>query len=83
VSFAVITLYVASERVFIVVNAHFVIESVRKLLDMPSYVTLTYSMGQSPSCGYNSHSASQKIARLNGTRRFITVFTRALHWPLS
>jgi len=37
VSFAAITLYVASQRVFIVVSLHFVIESVRKLLDTPSY----------------------------------------------
>jgi hypothetical protein len=33
VSFAAITLCVASERVFIVVSGHFVIDSVRKLLD--------------------------------------------------
>jgi hypothetical protein len=36
VSFAAITLYVASQRVFIVV--YFVIDSVRKLLDTPSYM---------------------------------------------
>jgi hypothetical protein len=35
VSFAAITLCVASQRVFIVV--YFVIDSVRKLLDTPSY----------------------------------------------
>jgi hypothetical protein len=35
VSFASITLCVASQRVFVVVD--FVIESVRKLLDTPSY----------------------------------------------
>jgi hypothetical protein len=34
-SFAAITLCLDSQRVFIVV--HFVIDSVRKLLDMPSY----------------------------------------------
>jgi hypothetical protein len=33
VSFAIITLYVASQRVFIVVSVYFVIDSVRKLLD--------------------------------------------------
>jgi hypothetical protein len=38
VSFAAITLCVASQRVFIVVNVYFVIDSVRKLLDTPSYV---------------------------------------------
>jgi len=35
VSFAAITLCVASQRVFVV---YFVVESVRKLLDTPSYV---------------------------------------------
>jgi hypothetical protein len=34
------TLCVASERVFIVVVVHFVIDSVRKLLDTPSYLSL-------------------------------------------
>jgi hypothetical protein len=37
VNFAAITLYVASQRVFIVVSLYFVIDSVRKLLDTPSY----------------------------------------------
>jgi hypothetical protein len=37
VSFAAVTLYVASQRVFIVVNIYFVIESVWKLLDTPLY----------------------------------------------
>jgi hypothetical protein len=37
VSFAAITLCVASQRVFIVVSVYFVIDSVRKLLDTPSY----------------------------------------------
>jgi hypothetical protein len=36
VSFAAITLCVASQRVFVVV--YFVIDSVRKLLDTPSYI---------------------------------------------
>jgi len=35
--FAAITLCVASQRVFIVVSVYFVIDSVRKLLDTPSY----------------------------------------------
>jgi hypothetical protein len=38
VSFAVITLCVASEKVFILVSLYFVIDSVRKLLDTPSCV---------------------------------------------
>jgi hypothetical protein len=37
VSFAAITLCVASQRVFIVVSIYFVIDSVRQLLDTPSY----------------------------------------------
>jgi hypothetical protein len=40
VSFAAITLCVASQRVFIVVSVYFVIDSVRKLLDTPSYNTI-------------------------------------------
>jgi hypothetical protein len=38
VSFAAVTLFVASQRVFIVVAVHFVIDSVRKLLDTVSYI---------------------------------------------
>jgi hypothetical protein len=41
VSFAVITLCVASQRVYIVV--YFVIDSVRKLLDTPSCPVLNYA----------------------------------------
>jgi hypothetical protein len=37
VSFAAVTLSAASQRVFIVVVAYFVIVSVRKLSDIPSY----------------------------------------------
>jgi uncharacterized membrane protein len=37
VSFAAITLCVASQQVFIFVSVYFVIDSVRKLLDTPSY----------------------------------------------
>jgi hypothetical protein len=37
-SFATITLCVASQRVFIVVFVYFVIDSDRKLLDTPSYI---------------------------------------------
>jgi hypothetical protein len=38
VSFAAITVSVASQRVFIVVSVYFVIDSVLKLLDTPSYL---------------------------------------------
>jgi hypothetical protein len=44
VSFAAITLCVASQRVFIVVSVYFVIESVRKLLDTPSYIQIIVSI---------------------------------------
>jgi hypothetical protein len=37
VSFAAITLFVASQPVFIVVSVYLVIDSVRKRLDTPSY----------------------------------------------
>jgi hypothetical protein len=51
VSFAAIMLRVASQQVFIVLSIYFVIDSVQKLLDIPSYVAyllliLTYSMVQ-------------------------------------
>jgi hypothetical protein len=36
VSFAAITLCVASQRVFVII-VYFVIDSVRKLMDIPSY----------------------------------------------
>jgi hypothetical protein len=38
VSFVAITIYVASQRVFIVVSVYFVIDSIRKLFDTPSYI---------------------------------------------
>jgi hypothetical protein len=40
VRFATITLYVTAQRVFTVVSVYFVIGSVRKLLDTPSYAAL-------------------------------------------
>jgi hypothetical protein len=41
VSFTSITLFVASQRMFIIVAAvYFVIDSVRKILDTPSYESL-------------------------------------------
>jgi hypothetical protein len=44
VSFAAITLSVASRRVFIVVRVYFVIDSVRNLLVTPPYEVLTVAM---------------------------------------
>jgi hypothetical protein len=40
VGFAAITFCVASQRVFIVVSVYFVIDSVRKILDTPSYIAI-------------------------------------------
>jgi hypothetical protein len=76
VSFASITLCVASQRVFIVV-VYFVIDSVRKLLDIPSYITLQITPGL-----VHSYSARQKMSRFRGTRKFITVFTKPCPWML-
>jgi hypothetical protein len=44
VSFAAITLCVASQLVFIVVSVNFVSDSVRKILDTPSYVCMYVCM---------------------------------------
>jgi hypothetical protein len=51
VSFAVMTLCVASQRVFIVVSVYFGIDSVRKLLDTPSYMI----MFRHPNSGQNQN----------------------------
>jgi citrate lyase synthetase len=40
--FCFITLCIASQRVFVVVAVYFVIDSVRKLLDTPSYIISAY-----------------------------------------
>jgi hypothetical protein len=45
VSFDVITLFVASQRVIPNVSVYFVIDSVRKLLDTTSYKSLSFSVG--------------------------------------
>jgi hypothetical protein len=50
VIFAAIALYVASQRAFIVV-VYFVIDSVRKLLDTPCYVTRNESIKEN--CSYD------------------------------
>jgi hypothetical protein len=46
VSFAAITLCVASQHVFVVVVVYFVIDLVRKLLDTPSYLFLCLMLTQ-------------------------------------
>jgi hypothetical protein len=42
VSFAAITLCVSSQRVFVVVSVYFVMDSVQKRLDTPSYTSLEW-----------------------------------------
>jgi hypothetical protein len=49
-SFAAITLCVASQRVFIVVRVYLVIDSVRKLLDTPSYTATAVNSTGRVSC---------------------------------
>jgi hypothetical protein len=44
VNFAAITVCVASQRVFIFVSVYFVTDSVRKLLDTPSYSIYTQNI---------------------------------------
>jgi hypothetical protein len=44
VRFAAIILYLASQPVFIVVSVYFVIDSVRELLDTPSYVKMVMKL---------------------------------------
>jgi hypothetical protein len=52
-------------------------------LNLLTYL-LTHSMVQDITWKADCHSACQKISFfLNGTRRFITVFTKARHWTLS
>jgi len=46
VSFATVTLCVTSQRVFIIVVVYFVIHSVRKRLDTPSYLRMFLDSGR-------------------------------------
>jgi hypothetical protein len=53
-------------------------------LTHPLTHSLTHSMVQDIICKADFHSACQRISCfLYGTRRFITVFTKARHWTLS
>jgi hypothetical protein len=51
VSFAAVTFCVSSQQVFIVVSVHFVIDSVRKLLDKPTYIYVGNSRLQTVDVG--------------------------------
>jgi hypothetical protein len=53
VSFAAITLCVASPRVFIFVVVYFFIDSVRKLLDTPSHMYMVSSRKCMTKCKYS------------------------------
>jgi hypothetical protein len=71
VSFVAVILYVASQRVFIFVSVYFVIDTVRKLLDTPSYISfllLTLSL---------SIRSRRRIGGVNIT--FHACLTSALH----
>jgi uncharacterized protein YqjF (DUF2071 family) len=60
VSFAAITICVASQRVFIVAVVYFVIDSVRKFLDISSYVARMREMK-------NAHKISVETQRKETT----------------
>jgi hypothetical protein len=66
VSFAAITLCVASQQVIPKVSVYFFIGSVRKLLDTPSYIrcVFTYSMVQDIILKADCHPTCQKISHL-------------------
>jgi hypothetical protein len=54
VSFAVVILCVASQRVFTVVSVYFVVDSVRKLLDTSSYYLVPDTVSYQPLGWYNA-----------------------------
>jgi hypothetical protein len=66
VSFATITLCVASQPVFIVVSVYFVIDSIRKLLGKPSYVKKERTFRQAP-CLSDLTVVTQSTADENNT----------------
>jgi hypothetical protein len=60
-----------------------VVVLVQSGLLIPNTFLLTYSMVQNIILKADSQSACQKISCfLYGTRRFITMFTKARHWTL-
>jgi hypothetical protein len=88
VSFAAITLCVASLRVLIVVNIYFVLDLVRKLLDTPSYIN-EYIM--CPVRRHESNSSFRTFSKLafkiiqanqdkNGSTWFIVVLRLSRRW---
>jgi hypothetical protein len=93
VSFAAITLCVAFQRVFIVVIVvYFVMDSVRKLLNTPSYsllieferiLSLLLTPWKRVLFEELIFTPLVKLPAFHETRNFITVFTRARHGSLS
>jgi hypothetical protein len=71
VSFAAVTLCVASQRAFIVVVVDFVMDSVRKLLDTPSHYAFV-------SWGCIRHMISCRPAKLHQEVRLCRVFNVGL-----
>jgi hypothetical protein len=61
VSFAAITLCVASQRVFVVVSIYFFIGSVRKLLESPSYVKICCTMITFSFTGREEHKRNELL----------------------
>jgi len=62
----------------------FITKRLKKIPPFYIYRTIKYSMVQDILWKVHSYSACQKISYfLYGTRRFITVFTKARHWTLS
>jgi hypothetical protein len=84
VSFAIITLYVASEQVFIVASVYFVIDSVRQLLDTPSY--MYWKLSDTDLTVTTWQSVSSPSIELNAgereTARFSNIIFISMHWNL-
>jgi hypothetical protein len=72
VSFAAITLCVASQRVFIVVAVYFVIDTVRKLLDTPSYNSWCMTL-----CDISNCAGASKLRKWVRTFHFREVTTKS------
>jgi hypothetical protein len=53
------------------------------MMDTSLNVSHVISMAALYSTSYSGRRRKKKFSAFYGTRRFITVFTRALHWSLS
>jgi hypothetical protein len=79
VSFTAITICVASQWVFIVVNIYFVIDSVQKLLDTPSYTLLDWRRDEEIRRDLRNNRALQEQAGENTCSECLTTFLLELH----